>query len=102
MNYFMSDLEEINDYLSWGTVSLVDAFFLSTYTIIKMFNLSWSLSLIAGIPIVLIMKSIFSGWFFVGASVILCGISYLVIEFFLKNSSVSLLLSAIVNKCKLW
>lgn len=54
------------------------------------------------IPIVLIMKSIFSGWFFVGASVILCGISYLVIEFFLKNSSVSLLLSAIVNKCKLW
>ena len=55
MNYFMSDLEEINDYLSWGTVSLVDAFFLSTYTIIKMFNLSWSLSLIAGIPIVLII-----------------------------------------------
>lgn len=55
MNYFMSDLEEINDYLGWGTVSLVDAFFLSTYTIIKMFNLSWSLSLIAGIPIVLII-----------------------------------------------
>ena len=55
MNYFMSDLEEIDDFLSWGTVSLIDAFFLSSYTIYKMFMLNWSLSLIAAVPIVLII-----------------------------------------------
>lgn len=55
MNYFMSDIDTVYDHLTWGTVSLIDAIFLSTYTIVKMFLLNWSLSLIAALPIILII-----------------------------------------------
>lgn len=55
MAWFTSDLESIEEYLSWGTVMLIDAFFMSIFVIVKMFLLNWALSLVAIIPIILII-----------------------------------------------
>ncbi len=55
MSWFSSDLETIEECFGWGTVMLVDAFFLSILTIYKMFSLEIALSCIAIIPIVLIV-----------------------------------------------
>jgi len=54
LNWFTSDLEEILEFFKWGTIQLVDAFFLSTFVLIKMFKLSLPLSLGILIPIILI------------------------------------------------
>ncbi len=55
MSWFTNDVSIIADFLSWGTVMEVDAIFLSTFAIIKLFNCSWQLALIAIIPISLIV-----------------------------------------------
>ena len=55
MAWFTTDLETIEEFLGWGTVMLVDAFFMSIFVIVKMFVLNWALSLVAVIPIALIV-----------------------------------------------
>ena len=55
MNWFTSDIEEISDFYGWGTVMLVDAVFLSLIVLVKMFRLNPWLSLLAAIPLVLII-----------------------------------------------
>lgn len=55
MAWFTSDLEVIEEFLGWGTVMLVDAFFLSILIFYKMFKLDFILTLIALIPILLIV-----------------------------------------------
>lgn len=55
MAWFTSDLEVIEEYLGWGTVMLVDAFFQSILILYKMFRLDFVLTLIALIPILLIV-----------------------------------------------
>ena len=55
MAWFTNDLETIEEYLGWGTIMLVDAVFLSLIVIIKMFFLSWSMSLLLLIPVILII-----------------------------------------------
>ena len=55
MNWFTSDIEEISEYFGWGTVMIIDAFFLSLSVLISMFRLNVWLSLIAIAPILLIV-----------------------------------------------
>lgn len=55
MSWFTSDLETIEDFFGWGTVMMVDAFFLSILVIVKMFLLDWVLALVAVIPSLLIV-----------------------------------------------
>ena len=54
MSWFTTDLETIEEFLGWGTLMMIDALFLTTFTIVKMFMLDWALSLIAIVPILLI------------------------------------------------
>ena len=54
MAWFTSDLETIEDFLSWGTITLFDAVFLTVLVIIKMIRLDWVLSLVVFVPLVLI------------------------------------------------
>ena len=55
MNWFTSDIEEISDFFGWGTVMLVDAFFLSGTVIISMIRLNPWMTLLAAMPILLII-----------------------------------------------
>ncbi len=55
MAWFTNDIETISEFFGWGTIMLVDAFFMSTFVIIKMIMLDWILSIIAFIPILLIV-----------------------------------------------
>ena len=55
MAWFTSDLETIDEFLGWGTVMMVDAFFLSILTVIKMIRLDWMLCIVCFIPIILII-----------------------------------------------
>lgn len=55
MAWFTNDIETIEDFFGWGTIMLVDALFLSTIVIVKMLMLEPILSLIAFIPLVLII-----------------------------------------------
>lgn len=55
MAWFTNDLETIEEYLGWGTIMLVDAFFLSIICIVKMVKLDWALSIVAFIPLILIV-----------------------------------------------
>ena len=50
MSWFSSDLEAIEEFTGWGTIMIVDALFLSTMAIIKMWQLDFILTLIAMIP----------------------------------------------------
>lgn len=54
MSWFTTDLETLEEYLGWGTLMMIDAIFLTVFTVIKMFALDWALSSIAIIPIILI------------------------------------------------
>lgn len=54
MSWFTTDLETIEECTGWGTLRLVDAIFLTIFALVKMFSLSWGLSLIAIVPILLI------------------------------------------------
>lgn len=55
MSWFTTDLETIEEFFSWGSIMLVDAIFLSTFVIFKMVRLDFALSLLAGVPIILII-----------------------------------------------
>lgn len=55
MSWFTTDLETIEEFLGWGSIMLVDAFFLSILVIVKMIMLDWILALIAIIPMILII-----------------------------------------------
>lgn len=55
MAWFTNDLETIEEYLGWGTIMLVDAIFLSFIVIVKMISLSWQMSILMFIPIILIV-----------------------------------------------
>lgn len=55
MAWFTTDLETIEEYLGWGSIMLVDAAFLSVLAIIKMIRLDWVLSMIAFLPMFLII-----------------------------------------------
>ena len=52
MSWFSSDVEAIEEFTGWGTIMIVDAFFLGAVSIYKMFRLDPILSLIAIIPMV--------------------------------------------------
>ena len=55
MSWFTNDLETIEEFLGWGTITLVDAIFLSLIVIVKMVTLNWQMSLVIFIPVVLII-----------------------------------------------
>ena len=55
MNWFTSDIEEISDFFGWGTVTLVDAVFLSASVIISMIRLNPWMTLLAAAPVLLII-----------------------------------------------
>ncbi|MCR5332918.1 MAG: ABC transporter ATP-binding protein/permease [Bacilli bacterium] len=55
LSWFTSDTETIEEYFSWGTLMMVDAIFLSIFSIIKMVRLNVLLSLLSFIPLVLII-----------------------------------------------
>ena len=55
MAWFTNDLESIDEFLGWGTIMLVDAFFLSIFTVVKMVMLDWLLCIICLIPVSLIV-----------------------------------------------
>ena len=55
MAWFTNDVETIEDFFGWGTIMMVDAIFLSIIVIVRMLMLEPILSLIAFIPILLIV-----------------------------------------------
>lgn len=55
LSWFTSDTETIEEYFSWGTLMLVDAIFLSLFSIIKMIRLNLFLSILSFIPLILIV-----------------------------------------------
>ena len=55
MAWFTTDVETIGEYFGWGTVMLVDAFFLSVIVIIRMVALDPFLTIVAGVPVLLIV-----------------------------------------------
>ena len=55
MSWFTSDLETIEEYCGFGTVTMVDAFFLGALVIIKMIQLDYILAIISFIPMILII-----------------------------------------------
>ena len=55
MNWFTSDIEEIGEFFGWGTVMIIDAIFLSASVLVSMVNLSPWMTLIALLPIALII-----------------------------------------------
>ncbi len=54
VSWFTSDLDTIEDFVGWGTVMLIDAFFLTFLILVKMFMLSVPLTLLVLFPILLI------------------------------------------------
>lgn len=55
MAWFTNDLETIEEYLGWGTIMIIDAFFLSLIVIVKMFFIDPALAGLSLIPISLII-----------------------------------------------
>ena len=55
MSWFTNDLETISECMQWGTIMVFDALFLSAITLIKMWLLDKSMTLICFIPIALIV-----------------------------------------------
>ena len=55
LNWFSTDVEAIEELTGFGTIMLVDAFFMSTVVIIKMFFLNWFVSVIMLVPMFLIV-----------------------------------------------
>ena len=55
MAWITSDTEEIQEYLGWGTVMLVDGVFMTAIVLIKMFLMNWFLTLFILLPIILII-----------------------------------------------
>ena len=56
MSWFTNDIETIGEFYGWGTIMLVDAFFLSVIVVVQMImNVDIYLTLIALVPILLIV-----------------------------------------------
>ena len=55
MAWFTNDLETIEEYFGWGTIMLVDAFFMGILVIVKMVSLNLALSLLTAFPVILII-----------------------------------------------
>lgn len=55
MNWFTTDVEEIERFFRWGIIMLVDAFFLSILALYQMFSVNVFITLILLIPLVLIV-----------------------------------------------
>ena len=55
MSWFTTDLETIEEYCGFGTVTLVDALFLGVLVIVRMIKMDWVLSIIVFIPMILII-----------------------------------------------
>lgn len=55
ISWFTTDIETIEDYYGWGTITLIDAIFLSIFAIVKMFMLDTLMTLITLIPALLII-----------------------------------------------
>lgn len=55
MSWFTNDIETIGEFYGWGTIMLVDAFFLSVIVIISMIRVNILMTIIAVIPILLIV-----------------------------------------------
>lgn len=50
------------------------------------------------IPILLILQKVIGGWILVGSYVLLCGITYLIVESVFRNSSVGLFIAVVKSK----
>ena len=55
MAWFTNDLENIEEFLGWGCVMLIDAFFLGATVTIKMLKLDWAMTLMTFVPVALII-----------------------------------------------
>ena len=55
MAWITSDTEEVQEYLGWGTVMLVDGFFMTGIVLLRMFLKNWFLTLFILVPIILII-----------------------------------------------
>ena len=55
MSWFTNDIETVGEFYGWGTIMLVDAFFLSIIVIVKMVVVNVAMTLIAIVPIILIV-----------------------------------------------
>ena len=55
MAWITSDTEEIQEYLGWGTVMLVDGVFMTTIVIVRMVLRNWIMTLFILIPIIVII-----------------------------------------------
>ncbi|MBR0462477.1 MAG: ABC transporter ATP-binding protein [Erysipelotrichaceae bacterium] len=55
MSWFSSDLEAIEEFTGWGTIMIVDALFLSVMAIIRMLSIDYVLTIIATIPMLVLI-----------------------------------------------
>ena len=55
MSWMTSDTEEIQEYLGWGTVMLVDGFFMTGLVLVRMLMKNWMLTIFILLPIILII-----------------------------------------------
>ena len=55
MSWITSDTEELQEYLGWGTVMLVDGFFMTGIVLVRMFLRNWIMTLFIIAPIILII-----------------------------------------------
>lgn len=55
LNWFSTDIESVDELLGWGTIMMVDAFFMTTLVIVKLFLVNWFVSIIILIPMILIV-----------------------------------------------
>lgn len=55
MSWMTSDTEEIQEYLGWGTVMLVDGFFMTGLVLVRMLMKNWMLTLFILLPLILII-----------------------------------------------
>ena len=55
MNWFTTDIEEVEDFMGWGTVMIIDAIFLSASVIVSMVRLNIYLTIMALVPLLLIV-----------------------------------------------
>ena len=55
MSWITSDTEELQEYMGWGTVMLVDGFFMTGVVLTRMFLRNWVMTLFIIMPIILII-----------------------------------------------
>ena len=54
MNWFINDIETLEEFLGWGSLMMIDGLFLTALALAKMFMLNSSLAFISLIPVLLI------------------------------------------------